>query len=142
MIWHNQQLPDISDHPASAIPTLSTHLGMEFVEIGSDFLRMRMPVDDRTRQPYGMLHGGASVALAETVGGVASALVIDHSKLMCVGLEINANHIRSVRKGFVTATCKPVHLGSKTHVWDIRLHDDEHHLICISRLTMAIMSRR
>jgi 1,4-dihydroxy-2-naphthoyl-CoA hydrolase len=101
-----------------------------------------MPVDGRTKQPYGLLHGGASVALAETVGSVASALVVDHSKFLCVGLEINANHIRSAREGTVTATCKPVHLGAATHVWDIRINDAKGKLVCISRLTVAILERK
>lgn len=120
---------------------MGAHLGMEFSELGPDFLKGRLPVDHRTRQPYGLLHGGASVALAETLGSVASALVVDHSKFMCVGLEINANHVRSARQGFVTGTCTPIHLGKTTHVWDIKLHDERNKLICISRLTVAIIKR-
>ena len=122
--------------------TMGEYLGMEWVEIGDDFLKMKMPVGKRTIQPYGLLHGGASCALAETVGSVASHLVIDAEKFMCVGLEINANHVRSVRSGFVTATCLPLHLGSSTHVWDIRIQDEEGQLVCVSRLTVAILVKR
>jgi 1,4-dihydroxy-2-naphthoyl-CoA hydrolase len=114
---------------------------MAFSEIGDNYLKGTMPVDHRTKQPYGLLHGGASVALAETLGSVASALVVDHSKYMCVGLEINANHIGSARNGFVTGTASPIHLGKSTHVWDIKIHDENQKLICISRLTVAIIKR-
>lgn len=122
--------------------TMGEHLGMEWVEIGADYLQMRMPVDDRTRQPYGLLHGGASCALAETVGSVGSHLVIDPDKLMCVGLEINANHLRSVKSGYVIATATAMHLGSSTHVWDIKIHDENNKLVCVSRLTVAIIKKR
>lgn len=117
-------------------------LGMEFTEIGPDCLRAMMPVDHRTKQPYGLLHGGASAALAETVGSVASALIIDPEKQICVGLEINANHIRGVREGYVHALVKPLHIGGSTHVWDIRITDDHHKLVCVSRLTVAILPKR
>ena len=100
-----------------------------------------MPVDERSKQPYGLLHGGASCALAETAGSVASHLVVDPNKYICVGLEINANHVRSARQGFVTATATPLHLGATTHVWDIKIHDDNQKLICISRLTVAILKK-
>jgi 1,4-dihydroxy-2-naphthoyl-CoA hydrolase len=121
---------------------MSEALGMKFIEIGDNYLKLSMPVDDCTRQPYGLLHGGASVALAETAGSVASALVIDHTKMICVGLEINANHVRSAREGIVTGTCMPIHLGASTHVWDIRIHDEKEKLLCISRLTVAILPRK
>ncbi len=116
------------------------YLGMEWVEIGDDFLKLSMPVMAKTQQPFGLLHGGASCALAETVGSVASALVLDMSKNFCVGLEINANHVRGARAGVVTATATPLHLGKTTHVWDIKIHDESNNLICISRLTTAIVS--
>ncbi|HVS98849.1 MAG TPA: hotdog fold thioesterase [Puia sp.] len=119
--------------------TMGEYIGIEFTEIGDDYLKARMPVDHRTRQPYGLLHGGASVALAETVGSVASALVIDQRQYYCVGLEINANHIRGVRDGFVTGTARPLHIGKTTHVWDIRIHDERDKLVCVSRLTVAII---
>lgn len=120
---------------------MGEHLGMEWVDIGPDFLSMKMPVDHRTHQPYGLLHGGASCALAETVGSVASYLVIDTEKFICVGLEINANHVRGVRSGFVTGTATALHLGSTTHVWDIKIKDDAGKLVCISRLTVAILQK-
>src|SRR5882757_4156108 len=103
--------------------TMGAYLGMEFTEIGENYLKARMPVDDRTRQPYGLLHGGASAALAETLGSVASAYVIDREKYICVGLEINANHVRGVREGYVYGTATPLHIGKTTHVWDIRIAD-------------------
>ena len=97
-----------------------------------------MPVDERTRQPYGILHGGASCLLAETVGSHASSLCIDMEKQYCVGLEINANHIRSVSEGFVYGTAKPMHLGRSTHVWEIMIRNEEGKTVCISRLTMMV----
>lgn len=117
-------------------------LGMEFTEIGPDCLRAMMPVDHRTKQPYGLLHGGASAALAETVGSVASALIIDPEKQICVGLEINANHVRGIKEGYVHALVKPLHIGGSTHVWDIRITDDQHKLVCVSRLTVAVLPKR
>jgi 1,4-dihydroxy-2-naphthoyl-CoA hydrolase len=116
-------------------------LGIEFVEVGEDSLTARMPVDRRTIQPAGLLHGGASVALAETLGSVAASLVVDPTTTACVGLEINANHIRSVRAGFVTGVARPIHLGSSTQVWDIRISDEHDRLACICRLTMAVLKR-
>jgi 1,4-dihydroxy-2-naphthoyl-CoA hydrolase len=122
--------------------TMGTHLGMQFVELGNDFLKMSMPVDERTKQPYGLLHGGASCALAETVGSIASALVIDTSKQICVGLEINANHLRGVKDGSIIATATRLHIGSSTHVWDIKIHNEQEKLICVSRLTVAILAKK
>jgi 1,4-dihydroxy-2-naphthoyl-CoA hydrolase len=122
--------------------TMGTHLGMQFVELGNDFLKMSMPVDERTIQPYGLLHGGASCALAETVGSVASALVIDTTKQICVGLEINANHLRAAKDGIVIATATRLHIGSSTHVWDIKIHNEQQKLICVSRLTVAILGKK
>jgi 1,4-dihydroxy-2-naphthoyl-CoA hydrolase len=136
-IWHRPAaLGDLPRHP-----TLASHLGIEFVEIGEDFLRARMPVDDRTRQPFGLLHGGASVALAESLGSIGAALVVDREKFQCVGQEINANHIRGVKEGFVIGTARPIHLGRRSHVWDIRIVDEQDRLVCISRLTVAIIER-
>lgn len=122
--------------------TMGEHLGMQYSEIGDDYLKATMPVDHRTHQPYGLLHGGASAALAETLGSVASALVIDPEKFICVGIEINANHVRGVKSGFVTGTCTPIHIGATTHVWDIRIHDERNKLVCISRLTVAILKKK
>lgn len=140
-IWFKKSL-SLDDFSSWGKNTMAETLGMKFTEIGDNYLTISMPVDERTRQPYGLLHGGASVALAETVGSVASALVIDHTKYLCVGIEINANHVRSARDGIVTGTCTPVHLGSSTHVWDIRIHDEKGKLVCISRLTVAILERK
>lgn len=139
-IWFNKNLtlPDL----ASLGPnTMAEYLGMEWVELGDDFIKMKMPVDNRTRQPYGLLHGGASCALAETVGSVASHFVIDTDKFICVGLDINANHVRGARSGYVTALCTPLHIGASTHVWDIKIHDEREKLVCICRLTVAILKK-
>ncbi len=122
--------------------TLAGLLGMQFTEIGDNYLKLQMPVDERTHQPYGLLHGGASAALAETVGSVASWMCIDTDKQICVGMEINCNHIRGKRNGVVTATALPLHLGATSHVWDIRITDEQDRLICISRLTMAILKKK
>jgi len=121
---------------------LADHLDIRVTEIGADYLRGTMPVDRRTLQPFGLLHGGASVALAETLGSVASNCCVDTSRFYCVGQEINANHIRSARTGRVTGTARPVHLGRRTHVWDIRIEDDQGRLTCVSRLTMSVVERR
>jgi 1,4-dihydroxy-2-naphthoyl-CoA hydrolase len=140
MIWFNPELQ--LDHFSSfGKDNLGAHLGIDFVELGDDFLSASMPVDERTRQPYGLLHGGASCVLAETLGSIASSLVIDPERYICVGLEINANHVRSARDGFVTGTTRPIHLGGSTHVWDIRIHDNNQKLVCISRLTVAILPK-
>ena len=119
--------------------TMSEHLGFEWGEIGPDFLIGSLPVDHRTKQPYGLLHGGASCVLAETLGSVASAMVVDQTKFICVGMEINANHVRSARQGKVIGKVTPLHLGSSSQVWDIRIHDEAGKLICVSRLTVAIL---
>ena len=140
-IWFNSSI-ELSELQAITPHTMGQHLAMEWVEIGPDYLRLKMPVDHRTHQPYGLLHGGASCALAETVGSVASHLVIDPGQYICVGLEINANHLRAVRNGFVTATATPLHLGSSTHVWDIKIQDNQGKLVCVSRLTVAILKKK
>lgn len=116
-------------------------LGIVFTEIGPDFLRATMPVDARTRQPYGLLHGGASVLLAETVGSTAGTLCCADNEL-CVGIEINANHLVGVRNGEVTGTARPLHVGGRTQVWEIRIEDDTGRLVCVSRLTLAVIPRR
>ncbi len=140
MIWFNKNIK-LTDLLPLGKGTMGEYIGIEWTEIGPDFLKARMPVDHRTIQPYGLLHGGASCALAETLGSVASALVIDPSTFICVGIEINANHIRSARSGFVHGIATPIHIGSSTHVWDIRLHNEEEKLICVSRLTVAILKK-
>ncbi|MGN6531154.1 MAG: hotdog fold thioesterase [Ginsengibacter sp.] len=140
-IWFDKNIT-IEDLSQLGANTMSEFLGLKWVEIGADFLKMSMPVTAKTRQPYGFLHGGASCVLAETIGSVGSALVIDREKNYCVGLEINANHLRSVAEGMVTATARPLHLGKTTHVWDIKIYDEKEKLFCVSRLTVAILSRK
>ena len=138
-IWFRKNIT-IEDIRGIGANTMAEFLGLKWVEIGDDFLKLSMPVNAKTQQPYGFLHGGASCVLAETVGSVGSVLVIDQEKYYCVGLEINANHLRSVTKGIVTATATPLHLGKSTHVWDIKIYDEQEKLFCVSRLTMAILS--
>lgn len=119
---------------------MDTNLGIEICEIGPDFLKMRMPVTDRVRQPLGLVHGGANCVLAESAGSIASWLCIDQNTQAALGLEINANHLRSVREGAVIATCRPIHLGRQTHVWDIKITDESSgKLTCVSRLTVQIV---
>ena len=140
-IWFQQQI-QLADFKDFGKNTLGDLLGMEFTEIGANFIKATMPVDHRTKQPYGLLHGGASVALAETLGSLGSSLVIDPAKFHCVGLEINANHVRGVSEGFVTGIATPVHIGGSTHIWDIKIYDQQDRLVCISRLTVAILQKR
>jgi uncharacterized protein (TIGR00369 family) len=121
--------------------TLMEHLGIEYLEIGSDYLKARMPVDSRTKQTAGILHGGASAALAETLGSVAASMCIDRSMKRIVGLEINANHIRPVTGGWVTGITTPIHVGNTTQIWEIRIYSEEDKLVCISRLTVANISK-
>ena len=130
---------DLAAVNAHAADTLVSHLGIVITEAGDDWLRGTMPVDARTHQPYGLLHGGASVVLAETLGSTASYLCIDSTQFYCVGLEVNANHLRGLRSGRVTAVARPLHLGRTTQVWDIRLSGDDGKLSCVSRLTMAVV---
>jgi len=120
--------------------TLATHLGMEVTEFGEDYLVMKMPVDSRTIQPLGLLNGGASMALAETVGSLAANLSVSDD-MACVGLDINGNHIKSAKSGYVHGKAMALHIGGRTHVWEIRIVDDNQHLICISRLTVAVINR-
>ena len=131
----------VADLNALSAGTAMEPLGIAFTEIGPDFLRATMPVDARTRQPYGLLHGGASAALAETIGSVASSLCIDKTKQICVGMEINCNHVRPKRNGLVTAIATPLHLGATTHIWDIKINDEKGKLVCISRLTVAVLKK-
>lgn len=139
-IW--KTTPDIDAFNAMAPSTLIEALGIRFTEFGDDWIRGSMPVDHRTHQPYGLLHGGASVALAETLGSVAATCCVEPGKEMAVGLEINANHIRAVTSGTVTGTAKAVHIGRSTQVWDIRIEDDQQRLACISRITLAVVAPR
>jgi 1,4-dihydroxy-2-naphthoyl-CoA hydrolase len=122
--------------------TMVSHLGIEITRVGDDFIEARMPVDSRTHQPMGLLHGGASVTLAETLGSIAATCCVDRENQYCVGLEINANHIKSARTGWVTGTTRPVHIGKRTQVWEIRIVNEQNELICISRITMAVIDKR
>ncbi len=137
VIWFKPEL-NLAELSSLGKGTMGEHLGIEWVELGADFIKARMPVDHRTKQPYGLLHGGASVALAETLGSVGAALSVDPARYIAVGMEINANHIRSVRDGYVSGTTRPVHRGASTQVWEIRIEDERGKLVCISRLTVAI----
>ncbi|HEY1722582.1 MAG TPA: hotdog fold thioesterase [Magnetospirillaceae bacterium] len=121
--------------------TMIEHLGIELLEAGDDFLKARMPVDHRTKQPAGLLHGGASVALSETVASLGATYAVDREKFHCVGLEINANHVRSATDGYVYAVARPAHLGRNTHVWEVKITDEAGKLVCISRVTMAILAK-
>jgi 1,4-dihydroxy-2-naphthoyl-CoA hydrolase len=141
MIWFNKELSTAHLVPLGK-ETMTEFLGIEWTEVGPDFIKATMPVDHRTKQPYGLLHGGASCVLAETLGSVASAMVVDHTKFYCVGIEINANHIRSAREGNVTGVVMPLHIGASTHVWDIKIYDQKEKLICVSRLTVAVIARK
>ena len=121
--------------------TMMQTIGIVFTEVGDDFLRATMPVDARTHQPYGLLHGGASVALAETLGSAAGMMLVDPAREIVVGIEINANHLRGVKSGNVTGTARAVHIGRSTQVWEIRIEDEGQRLVCISRLTLAVVPR-
>ena len=139
-IWRTQTSPDVLNQMVTM--TMVDHLGIEFLEIGDDYVKARMPVDRRTIEPFGLLHGGASVVLAETLGSVAANLCVDREKKRCVGLEINANHLRPVRNGFVYGVARPVHVGDITQVWEIRILNEEDKLVCISRLTLANLDKQ
>jgi 1,4-dihydroxy-2-naphthoyl-CoA hydrolase len=121
--------------------TLVDTIGIRVTEIGPDFVRATMPVSPRTHQPMGVLHGGASVALAETVGSLAASMCVDQALYVCLGQEINANHLRPVSSGIVTATARPYHIGKRSHVWQIEIRDEREKLVCVSRLTMAVVDR-
>ena len=120
--------------------TLVEHLGIEMTEIGEDYVKAKMPVDNRTRQPLGLLHVGAHVVLAESLGSMAANLCLDITKEYALGLDINSNHIKSVRDGFVIGIAKPIHIGGKTHIWEIKIYDEKENLLNISRLTMMVLS--
>lgn len=129
-----EQLAEKSRH------TLVEQLGIEFLEIGDSFLKARMPVDSRTIQPAGILHGGASAALAETLGSIAASLCVDVETKTIVGLELNANHVRPVKSGWVTGVTTPIHIGKSTQIWEIRIVNEQEKLVCISRLTLAVVN--
>jgi len=136
-IWF--QPPDLAEIADKSQHALVSHLGIEVTGFGDDYLTATMPVDNRTRQPAGVLHGGASVTLAETVGTWAAVFTVDPQQFHCVGMEINANHIRPVAEGIVTATARPFHLGKSTQVWNIELRNEAGKLVCVSRLTIAVL---
>ena len=138
-IWH--ELIDLDSLNAYQQDTLVSRLGIRYTEIGEDWLKASMPVDARTKQPAGILHGGASVALAETLGSTGANLVVDRKAKLCVGLEINANHIRAMREGEVTGVARPLHVGGTTQVWEIRISDAAERLVCVSRITLAVLDR-
>jgi 1,4-dihydroxy-2-naphthoyl-CoA hydrolase len=140
-IW-KQQPADLEQINGWSANSMVDHLGMRIIEVGDDYLRGTMPVDARTKQPFGLLHGGASVALAETLGSLAGTMCLDATKEMAVGLDINANHVRAVTEGTVTGTARPLHLGRNTQVWEIRIEDERGKLVCISRLTLAVVPRQ
>jgi 1,4-dihydroxy-2-naphthoyl-CoA hydrolase len=135
--WRNLKTLEELNAPTG---TLVAHLGIRFIEIGPDFVRGSIPVDSRTTQPYGLLHGGASVALAETLGSTAANMSVD-ARYQVLGQEINANHVRAVRGGWVTGTARPAHIGARTHVWTIEIVNEDGKLVCISRLTVAVIKR-
>jgi 1,4-dihydroxy-2-naphthoyl-CoA hydrolase len=139
-IW--KQTADLETINALNANSMVEHLGMRIIEVGDDYLRGTMPVDARTKQPFGLLHGGASVALAESLGSLAGTMCLDATKEMAVGLDINANHVRAITEGVVTGTARPLHLGRSTQVWEIRIEDERGKLVCISRLTLAVVPRQ
>ncbi|SFG03325.1 hotdog fold thioesterase [Pontibacter chinhatensis] len=122
--------------------TMIEHLGIEITEVGDDFLCARMPVDQRTHQPMGLLHGGASVVLAESLASMGAALKVDLTKKACVGLEINANHLRSAREGWVYGKATPIHVGRSTQVWETKVTNEAGELVCISRMTVAVIDKK
>jgi 1,4-dihydroxy-2-naphthoyl-CoA hydrolase len=138
-IWRSLQ--SIEQLNANRHGTLIENLGILFTQIGDDFVRGTMPVDTRTAQPYGLLHGGASVALAETLGSTGAAMCVDAAEYQVVGQEINANHVRAARSGLVTGTARAVHVGGRTQVWSIDIVNESQKLVCISRITMAVIKR-
>ena len=137
VIWH--QPPNLQELNKRGKGTAVESMGIEITDIGDDYLKGTMPVDERTRQPLGLLHGGASVLFAETLGSIAANFTVNKEKAYCVGMEINANHLRSVREGIVAGVARPVHIGRSTQVWEIKIVDQKERLICISRLTMAVV---
>lgn len=139
MIWFTEFSPaKLNSLPKNHMGGL---LDIQFTEVGEDSLTATMPVDERTHQPAGILHGGASVVLAETLGSVASYMCIDPEKYVAVGLEVNANHLRPVKSGLVTGICKALHIGAKTHVWEIKIYSDKGKMNCVSRLTVAVINK-
>jgi 1,4-dihydroxy-2-naphthoyl-CoA hydrolase len=138
-IWHNA--PSLTEINALNEGTLGEFMSITFTEIGDDFIKASMPVDNRVKQPFGLLHGGASVALAETIGSVASWCAVNRELFMGVGIEINANHVKAVMGGIVTGVCQQIHVSGRNHVWDIRIYNEANELCCVSRFTCTIVPR-
>ena len=138
-IWHRR--PCLSEIKKMCKSTIDTHLGIEIIEVGDNFLSGKIPVNSKTAQPFGIIHGGANIVLAESLGSIASAHVINSETEICFGQEVNASHIRPVSSGFVTGTASPIHLGKRSHIWQIELKNDEHKLSCFVKLTLAIKTR-
>jgi len=138
-IWHNT--PSLTEINALNEGTLGEYMNITFTEIGKDFIKASMPVDNRTKQPFGLLHGGASVALAETLGSVASWCVVNRELFIGVGIEINANHVKAVMGGIVTGICTPIHVSGKNHVWDIKIYNEQNELVCVSRFTCTVVAK-
>ena len=137
-IWHNRPNLEMMNGKMNS-GTIVEHLGIKITEVGDDYLTGTMPADARTFQPYGVVHGGANVVLAETLGSIAGAHVIDFATTKCLGQEVSASHLRSVSSGLVTGMARPIHLGRRSHIWEIRLEDDRGKLTCLSKLTLAIL---
>jgi 1,4-dihydroxy-2-naphthoyl-CoA hydrolase len=139
-IWHHTPNPSLMDKMSEG--TIDQHLGIKITEVGDDYLIGTMPADSRTFQPYGIVHGGANVVLAETLGSVSGAHVIDSEHYLCMGQEVSATHLRPVSSGLVTGTARPIHLGRRSHVWEIRLTNDQGKLSCIAKLILAIVPKK
>jgi 1,4-dihydroxy-2-naphthoyl-CoA hydrolase len=140
MIWHcDLTLADLNNRSAN---TMAENLGIEFIEVGQDYLRAHMPVDERTKQPLGILNGGASCALIETLASTAANYCVDQAIGYCVGLDLNANHLRSAYGGYVTAITKPIHLGKSTQVWAVDIFGEDGKQVCVGRMTMAVLQRK
>ncbi|MFT5186623.1 MAG: 1,4-dihydroxy-2-naphthoyl-CoA hydrolase [Polaribacter sp.] len=139
-IWHHTPNPSMMDKMSEG--TIDQHLGIKITEVGDDYLIGTMPADSRTFQPYGIVHGGANVVLAETLGSMAGAHVIDSEHYLCMGQEVSATHLRPVSSGLVTGTARPIHLGRRSHVWEIRLTNDQGKLSCIAKLILAIVPKK
>jgi len=140
MIWTKK--PSLEMLKKISANTMVEHIGMEFTEVGDDYLIAKMPVDHRTKQPAGLLHGGASAAMAETLGSVASVMCLSSDQKMPVGIEINANHLKSATSGFVTGKVSPIRVGQSLHVWNIEIHNEKNDLVCVSRLTVMIVDKK
>lgn len=137
MLWKTAVTPEMLNQQSQN--TMVSNIGIVITEVGDDYIKATMPVDHRTVQPFGLLHGGASVSLAETLGSIAGGLMVNIPEETVVGLEINANHIKSARSGLVTGVAKPIHIGGRTHIWEIRITNEANELVCISRLTLAVI---